>query len=466
MSKPSEHIPAVKSYHEERDILNQAAAEAVASRFPPYLRGFITYNPFHPAAATLVTYAYDILDFLVFEAEALPGNREIQEIPVEVFQALSAKDMTEYRDYLEQKAAASRNEAEGRGFARSADGRTDALSRKRPLEKNVVRRKMASLSSLFKWMRYEGLLDSDPLRDAPRPKPDLSGRILTLDGTQVRELLDGVLTGSRGIKARHVVERDPNGQIVSDKMLYEVRMLSPSERQRRDRFVVRDYAILVLLLGAGLRVSELVGLDLSDVSISDHRVHVWRKGGRDEDVFFGDETADALSQYIRGMEVPPRIRLDHDRVDEMIGYMERHTYSPTLLEDVRNLFYDGTESFDRDAAVLWRVVRRGGRRALRPKPDETALFLSARGSRLSVRMVEKMVKEAVLAYVPDCTDAGLFSPHKLRATAATRVLKQHGLAYSQQMLGHSTPATTSRFYARLTQDDMKKEAAKGSLTDF
>ena len=452
-------------YHTERDQKNLGDAKNVSKTFPVYLKPFFEENPFHPAASTLVTYAYDIADFLTFEAQALP-HYTVSSLPLEMFQDLTPKDISEYRAWLEERTSQDRHDAESREVKRMAEGNKSALARKRPLEKNVVRRRLASLSSLFTWMRYEGLIDNDPMRDVPRPKMELSGHILTLDSMQTRELLDGILTGSKKVERKHLVEKDPSGSILSDQVVYDVRNLSEVERKTRDRFIARDYAIIALLLGTGVRVSELVGLDLSDVSLSDRHVHVWRKGGRDEEVYFGDETADALKAYLYGMEVPAALYRRHERTDEMIRYIERHTYSPTLLTDVRDLFEDGTDSFAEDVKTLWRVVRMGGRKALRPKQGENALFLSSRGQRISVRMVENIVKDAVLAYVPDCLEAGQISPHKLRATAATRVLKQHGLAYSQQMLGHASSDTTSRFYARLSEVEMQKKAAEGSLTEF
>ena len=60
----------------------------------------------------------------------------------------------------------------------------------------------------------------------------------------------------------------------------------------------RDLAILTLLLGTGIRVSECVGLNLTDVDFKNNGITVTRKGGSQMVVYFGDEVADALENYI------------------------------------------------------------------------------------------------------------------------------------------------------------------------
>ena len=61
---------------------------------------------------------------------------------------------------------------------------------------------------------------------------------------------------------------------------------------------VRDVALLTLLLGTGIRVSECVGLDLTDVDFENGGIRIHRKGGKEVTVYFGDEVQDALEAYI------------------------------------------------------------------------------------------------------------------------------------------------------------------------
>lgn len=456
------------TYHEMRNAKNREKAEALAERMPSYLKGFLLHNPSNPASSTILVYGYDILDFLEFEKHAIPrySSLPVSDLPLSLFQNLTGKDISEYREYLEQEAKVNRKNAESEEVRKVSDGVTEDFPKKLPLENNIIRRRLASLSSLFSWMRYEGLIKENPMQDVPRPKFDMSGRILALDGQQSSELLQGVLSCSKVVGRKKHEEKDPGGKVIKSGYDYVVRDISPEERKRRDRFIARDYAMIALLLGTGLRVSELVGINLDDVSLADDRIHVWRKGGRDDYIYFGSEVSEALSAYLNGAQVPLKIMNAHEQMPDILSYIRKHTYSPTLLADLKKQFDDGTDTFDKDMEVLWRTVRLGGRKALRPKAGEDALFISSQGKRISVRMVEKIVKESVIAYVPDCVDAVHFSPHKLRSTAASRVLRQTGdISFAQQMLGHSTPSTTSRFYAKLTKDDMKRKAAESSLTE-
>lgn len=142
---------------------------------------------------------------------------------------------------------------------------------------------------------------------------------------------------------------------------------------------LRDYAILMLFISCGLRVSELVSLNLTDV-YEDH-VRVLGKGNKERVVFFGEGCREALDDYL------------------MVRNAEKA-----------------------------------------PESEKNALFLSQKGGRFGVRgvqyMVEKKLKEAGL-------DATRYSPHKLRHTAATLMLKNGAdIRALQEVLGHSNLNTT------------------------
>ena len=77
-------------------------------------------------------------------------------------------------------------------------------------------------------------------------------------------------------------------------------LLSGQHRRYYEKTKERDLAILTLLLGTGIRVSECVGLDITDVDFKNDRVTVTRKGGNQMVVYFGDEVESALMKYIGG----------------------------------------------------------------------------------------------------------------------------------------------------------------------
>ncbi len=161
-------------------------------------------------------------------------------------------------------------------------------------------------------------------------------------------------------------------------------------------------AILSLFLGTGIRVSELVGLDLEDVDFSTNSFLITRKGGSKAILYFSDEVSEPLKAYIK----------------------------------LRN--------------------------ELTPSPDgEGALFLSLQNKRISVRAVEIMVKKYATAAAPL---KKRLSPHKLRSTFGTNLYHETGDIYLvADVLGHKDVNTTKRHYAAMADDRRRMAAQKVHL---
>ena len=159
----------------------------------------------------------------------------------------------------------------------------------------------------------------------------------------------------------------------------------------------RDLAIVTLLLGTGIRVSELVGLDLDHIDFKNNGITVTRKGGNQMIVYFGDEVCDVLVNYIENV---------------------RSTITPL-------------------------------------KGHENALFLSIQKKRISVRAVEDLVKKYAKAIVP----YKKITPHKLRSTYGTALYQETGDIYLvADVLGHKDVNTTKKHYAAL-DDSRRRQAA-------
>ena len=156
----------------------------------------------------------------------------------------------------------------------------------------------------------------------------------------------------------------------------------------------RDRAILELFYASGLRLSELVSLDLEDVNVRGRVLRVRGKGGHERLVPFNNAAADAMSA--------------------MVG--------------------------DRRAIALQAASARG-------KPDRQArgrdpLFLNLRGGRLTTRSVDRIVRR----YVREAAIAQRISPHALRHTFATHLLQAGAdLRAIQELLGHARLSTTQKY---------------------
>lgn len=161
----------------------------------------------------------------------------------------------------------------------------------------------------------------------------------------------------------------------------------------------RDYAILMLFLGTGIRVSECVGIDITDLDFANNAVLVTRKGGNQVILYYPQEVADALKAYI----------IDRKQIKAA------------------------------------------------EKKDENALFLSLQKKRISQRAVQLMVKKYCSIAVPL---KKRMSPHKLRSTYATRLYHETEDIYLvADALGHADVNTTRRHYAAMS-DQRRREAAQ------
>lgn len=161
---------------------------------------------------------------------------------------------------------------------------------------------------------------------------------------------------------------------------------------------VRDKAILLLFLGTGIRVSELVGIDIDDIDFSINGFIVTRKGGNQTMLYFPEQVADALQAYLN----------ERKNIETLPGH-------------------------------------------------EQALFLSLQRRRITQRAVENLVKKYALIAAPLKKK---ISPHKLRSTFGTSLYETTGDIYLvADVLGHADVNTTRKHYAAMT-DQRKREAAK------
>ena len=159
----------------------------------------------------------------------------------------------------------------------------------------------------------------------------------------------------------------------------------------------RDIAIITLLLGTGVRISELVGLNLSDVDFKNNGIRILRKGGNEMIVYFGSEVEAALKDYLE---------ISRNAITPVAGH-------------------------------------------------EEALFLSGQRKRISVDAVEKMVKKYASA-----VSVKTITPHKLRSTYGTALYRETGDIYLvADVLGHADVNTTKKHYAKLS-DARRRSASK------
>ncbi|MCI8471262.1 MAG: tyrosine recombinase XerC [Clostridia bacterium] len=232
-------------------------------------------------------------------------------------------------------------------------------------------RKVSTIRIFFKYLsRKANLLEVNPAQDLETPKLDKRlPKYLSLDDS--RKLLDVTLN-----------EDNRNSE--------------------------RDYAIITLFLNCGMRLSELVGINLQDIDFRDCKLNVIGKGNKERTIYLNKACMKAIADYL---EVRPKQGIKHDS-----------------------------------------------------KFSEKALFLSERKTRISNRTVENVVtKQLQLAGL----DTKKYSVHKLRHTAAT-LMYQYGqvdIRALQELLGHESIATTE-IYTHVSNDQVRNAVERNPLADI
>ncbi len=233
-------------------------------------------------------------------------------------------------------------------------------------------RKLSSVRSFFQFMFDKDLISSNVVTKVKMPKI-IKKDIIKLEQDEVEELL----------KTSETLEG-----------------FSPHQQKYNERFIPRDNAMLSLFLGTGIRVSELVGLNVQDIDFKYNSFKVTRKGGNQAILYFSDEVKEALVKYLE-------------------------------LRDSFKL------------------------------PDsEKALWISIQGKRMGVRSVENLVKKYARISAP----LKKISPHKLRSTYGTNLYREtKDISIVAEVLGHRDVNTTKKHYAAVSESIRKEVADKVKL---
>jgi len=239
-----------------------------------------------------------------------------------------------------------------------------------------LKRKISALRSFYAYYYKRELIHTNPtvLIDVPKIHQKT---IVRLDTDEVAMLLDYI---------EHCGES-----------------LSGQKRVYYEKTKERDLALVTLLLGTGIRVSECVGLDIEDVDFKNNGIRVTRKGGNEMIVYFGDEVAKALKNYL---EV-------RSGITPIAGH-------------------------------------------------EHALFYSTQRRRMGVQAVENLVKK----YAREITTTKKITPHKLRSTYGTALYQETGDIYLvADVLGHRDVNTTKKHYAAIDDNRRRKAATAVRLRE-
>lgn len=341
------------TYHEHTDIENTLRLREVLNTLPPFCRDYFRAIDSTTTTKTRISYAYDIRIFFQFLLEQNSAFKDfsMQDFTVDVLDQITALDLEEYLEYLKVYQNGEKLETNG---------------------ERGLKRKISALRSFYAYYFKREMIHTNPtvLIDVPKIHQK---SIIRLDTDEVAMLLDYI---------EHCGEH-----LTGQKRVYY-------EKTRE-----RDLALITLLLGTGIRVSECVGLDIEDVDFKNNGIKVTRKGGNEMVVYFGPEVEKALKDYL-----PVR-----EGITPLAGH-------------------------------------------------EHALFYSSQRRRIGVQAVENLVKK----YAREVTTTKKITPHKLRSTYGTALYQETGDIYLvADVLGHKDVNTTKKHYAAI--DDARRRRAASAV---
>lgn len=351
------------NYFSERDKTLTKRLREIRDVLPEFCDEFFVGIETQTTVLTRLNYAYDLrifFDYLLKNVRAFKGYKDITEFCVDDLSKITLTNLESYMEYL------SYYEFDGQEYTNGERGKA---------------RKISTVRTFFKYYFNHDRIPSNIAAKLTMPKQH-DKDIIRLEPREVERILDAAETGMGMSEHQRKIQRNTRS---------------------------RDVAILTLLLGTGIRVSECVGLNLNDIDFETNAFTVTRKGGNRAILYFGDEVAEALSNYIEGE---------------------------------RKALIDRCEKVS--------------------IPDRDALFLSLQVSRISVRAVENVVKKYAVSAAP----LKRISPHKLRSTFGTNLYRATGDIYMvADVLGHRDVNTTKKHYAAIEEDHRKIAASVVRLRD-
>ena len=223
-------IMANKTYHQEEEIHNVLLMRDILQGLPKYVSTFFRSIEYTKAPRTRLGYARDLKTFFEFLCESNPvlKNKLPAEVPLDYIDQLESEDIEEYMDYLKVY------EKDGRQFTNG---------------ERALKRKLASLRVFFSYLYKNKKIHANPTLIVDMPKIH-DKAIVRMDANEIAQFLDNVEYGTK---------------------------LSSHQQTYHEKTKIRDLALLTLMLGTGIRVSECVGLDIKDVDFDYDRIKIVRK---------------------------------------------------------------------------------------------------------------------------------------------------------------------------------------------
>ena len=339
-----------KSYFEKREINCINRLNEIVAQLPYYVEDFFVGVETRTSPLTRLNYGYDLRIFFDFLTMKVFRDKKVLDIQLKDLDLLATNDFEYFLSYL------NHYEINGKYERCTETGKA---------------RKLSTLRAFYKFFYNKNLLSGNTPTKVLMPK----------------------------IHEKEIIRLETNDRVdeIGD-MLYVVESgvgLTKKQQAFHRQTQLRDTAIITLFLGTGIRISELVGLNIDDFDFKNRSFIVTRKGGNRTVLYYNPQVSVALEAYVTSREGN---------------------------KDVPS--------------------------------SERALFLSLQNKRIATRTVQDLVKK----YAKIISPLKKITPHKLRSTFGTNLYRQTGDIYIvADCLGHKDVNTTRKHYAAMT-DDVRKKA--------
>lgn len=344
------------NYFKERDFQNLQRLKKILSKLPYFCDEYFRGIENQTTMLSRLGYARDLQLFFNFLTSEIIDfeSKGVKDLTIEDLSLISATHIEIYLNYL------SGYYSNGKYYTNDARAKA---------------RKLCAIRSMMKYFFKKDKISSNVSQKIDTPKIR-DKEIIRLEVDEVVNLLN--------------TAEEPKNM--------SKRQISYASHTKK-----RDVAILTLLLGTGIRVSECVGLNIDDIDFNSNAFVITRKGGAKTILYFSDEVASAINDYLEE-------RFSNENIPQ----------------------------------------------------SERALFLSIQNKRMGVRSVEKLVQKYSEASIP----LKHITPHKLRSTFGTNLYRETGDIYLvADVLGHKDVNTTKKHYAAISEDARKNVAKIIKLRD-
>ena len=315
-------------YKEKLELQYNQRMNALLTELPSFCTEYEIYLRNKNSLKTRMEYIFDIYNFFKYLVKVNAGVKTVSDASAEILEKLTGADFDKYLDWLSNYKFDEKNENEKRKSNSQAS----------------KKRKIMSIKSLYSFLFIKEYISCNPALEATVPKVTKKPReeVQLLSEAQCKSFLNIIDVNYKRAKKK-LAETPENKQNPKDKM--------------RPHLVIRDKAIVLLILSSGLRVSEVCSINCGDISFNTGTLDVVRMGEGDgktvSRIELSEEVLDILKHYL--YDARDNIGANEDNFDALFLSSIHRRITPRSVELMVKKY--AAEALGKDHTVHPRVLR-------------------------------------------------------------------------------------------------------------